>query len=99
MARVLHIGVANDLLRRVREQKERKVPGFIARYGVAEQGLLDTFGALDEWYSNSFTLSLAKGSLCHLTPNAGRKAPPLKAFLIEGRLKFKTNAELRAEDS
>jgi putative endonuclease len=43
-SRVLYIGVTSDLLRRVREHKERKVPGFTARYGVTELVYFEAFG-------------------------------------------------------
>jgi putative endonuclease len=43
-SRVFYIGVTNDLLRRVREHKERKVPGFTARYGVTELVYFEAFG-------------------------------------------------------
>jgi putative endonuclease len=44
VSRVLYIGVTNDLLRRVREHKERKVPGFTARYCVTEIVYFEAFG-------------------------------------------------------
>jgi len=43
-SRVLYIGVTNDLLRRVREHKEKKVPGFTARYCVSELVYFEAFG-------------------------------------------------------
>ena len=43
-SRVLYIGVTGDLLRRVREHKDRKVPGFTARYNVTELVYFEAFG-------------------------------------------------------
>ena len=41
---VLYIGVTGDLLRRVMEHKEMRVPGFTARYRVTELVYLEAFG-------------------------------------------------------
>jgi putative endonuclease len=43
-SRVLYIGVTGDLLRRVMEHKERRVPGFTARYHVTELVYFEAFG-------------------------------------------------------
>jgi putative endonuclease len=43
-SRVPYIGVTNDLLRRVREHKDRKVPGFTARYNVTELVYFEAYG-------------------------------------------------------
>jgi putative endonuclease len=43
-SRVLYTGVTGDLLRRVREHKERKVPGFTARYHATELVYFEAFG-------------------------------------------------------
>jgi putative endonuclease len=43
-SRVLYIGVTGDLLRRVREHKENRVPGFTARYRVTELVYFEAFG-------------------------------------------------------
>jgi putative endonuclease len=43
-SRVLYIGVTGDLLRRVREHKEKKVSGFTARYSVSELVYFEAFG-------------------------------------------------------
>ena len=43
-SRVLYIGVTGDLLRRVREHKEMRVPGFTARYRVTELVYFEAFG-------------------------------------------------------
>ena len=43
-SRVLYIGVTSDLLRRVREHKEKKVPGFTAPYCVTELVYFEAFG-------------------------------------------------------
>ena len=42
-SRVLYTGVTGDLLRRVMEHKERKVPGFTARYNVTELLYFEAF--------------------------------------------------------
>ena len=42
-SRVLYIGVTGDLLRRLREHKERKVPGFTERYHVTELVYFEAF--------------------------------------------------------
>ena len=43
-SRVLYVGVTGDLLRRVREHKEKKVTGFTARYNVTELVYFEAFG-------------------------------------------------------
>jgi len=43
-SRVLYIGVTGDLLRRVMEHKEMRVPGFTARYRVTELVFFEAFG-------------------------------------------------------
>ena len=43
-SRVLYIGVTADLLRRVREHKEMRAPGFTARYRVTELVYFEAFG-------------------------------------------------------
>ena len=43
-SRVLYIGVTGDLLRRIREHKEKKIPGFTARYRAAELVYFEGFG-------------------------------------------------------
>jgi putative endonuclease len=43
-SRVLYIGVTGDLLRRVMEHKEMRVPGFTARYHVMEFVYFEAFG-------------------------------------------------------
>jgi putative endonuclease len=42
-SRVLYIGVTGDLLRRVREHKQMRVPGFTARYRVTELVYFEAF--------------------------------------------------------
>jgi putative endonuclease len=43
-SRVLYIGVTNDLARRVLEHKQKRVPGFSARYRVTELVYFEAFG-------------------------------------------------------
>jgi putative endonuclease len=43
-SRVLYIGVTGDLLRRVREHNEKRVPGFTARYRAIELVYFEPFG-------------------------------------------------------
>jgi putative endonuclease len=43
-SRVLYIGVTSDLVRRVREHKEKKVPGFTERYRATELVYFEPFG-------------------------------------------------------
>ena len=43
-SRVLYIRVTGDLLRRVREHKEKTIPGFTARYCVTELVYFEAFG-------------------------------------------------------
>jgi len=43
-SRVLYIGVTGDLLRRVREHQEKRVPGFTARYRVTGLVYFEAFG-------------------------------------------------------
>jgi putative endonuclease len=43
-SRVLYIGVTNNLVRRVREHKQRRIPGFTARYHVTELVFFEAFG-------------------------------------------------------
>jgi putative endonuclease len=43
-SRVLYIGVTGDLLRRVMQHKEMRIPGFTARYHVTELVYLEAFG-------------------------------------------------------
>jgi putative endonuclease len=41
---VLYIGVTNDLERRVFEHKNKRVPGFSARYNIQKLVYFETFG-------------------------------------------------------
>jgi putative endonuclease len=43
-SRVLYIGVTGDLLRRVTEHKQTRIPGFTARYHVTELVYFEGFG-------------------------------------------------------
>ena len=43
-SRVLYIGVTGDLLRRVMEHKQMRIPGFTARYRVTELVYFEAFG-------------------------------------------------------
>ncbi len=43
-SRVLYIGVTGDLLRRVMEHKQMRVPGFTSRYRVTELVYFEAFG-------------------------------------------------------
>ena len=43
-SRVLYIGVTNDLLRRVSEHRQMRVPGFTARYRVNQLVYFEAFG-------------------------------------------------------
>ena len=43
-SRVLYVGVTGNLLRRVAEHKQKKVPGFTARYRVTELVYFEAFG-------------------------------------------------------
>ena len=43
-SRVLYVGITGDLLRRVWEHKQKKVPGFTARYRVTELVYFEAFG-------------------------------------------------------
>jgi putative endonuclease len=43
-SRVLYVGVTGDLVRRVREHKQRSVLGFTARYRVTEVVYFEAFG-------------------------------------------------------
>jgi putative endonuclease len=43
-SRVLYVGVTGDLLRRVREHQEKRVPGFTARYNMTELVYFEAFG-------------------------------------------------------
>lgn len=43
-SRVLYTGVTNDLARRVLEHKQKRVPGFSARYRVTELVYFEAFG-------------------------------------------------------
>jgi len=43
-SRVLYIGVTGNLLRRIREHKEMRIPGFTARYHVTELVYFEAFG-------------------------------------------------------
>jgi putative endonuclease len=43
-SRVLYIGVTNNLARRVSEHKEKRIPGFSARYRVSELVYFEAFG-------------------------------------------------------
>jgi putative endonuclease len=43
-SRVLYTGVTNDLARRVWEHKQKRVPGFSARYRVTELVYFEAFG-------------------------------------------------------
>jgi putative endonuclease len=40
----LYLGVANDLIRRVYEHKNKLLPGFTARYGVDRPGWCEAYG-------------------------------------------------------
>ena len=43
-SRVLYIGVTGDLLRRVLEHKQKRIPGFTARYRATELVYFEAFG-------------------------------------------------------
>ena len=43
-SRGLYVGVTGDLLRRVREHKEKRVRGFTARYNMTELVYFEAFG-------------------------------------------------------
>jgi len=43
-SRVLYIGITGDLLRRVMEHKQMRVPGFTSRYRVTELAYFEAFG-------------------------------------------------------
>jgi putative endonuclease len=43
-SRVLYVGVTGDLLRRVSEHRQKRVPGFTARYRVTELVYIEAFG-------------------------------------------------------
>jgi putative endonuclease len=43
-SRVLYVGVTGDLVRRVWEHKQKRVPGFTARYSVTELVYFEAFG-------------------------------------------------------
>ena len=43
-SRVLYIGVTGDLLRRVMEHKQMRLPGFTARYRVTQLVYFEAFG-------------------------------------------------------
>ena len=43
-SRVLYIGVTGNLLRRAKEHKEKRIPGFTARYQVTEMVYFEAFG-------------------------------------------------------
>jgi putative endonuclease len=43
-SRVLYIGVTGNLLRRVTEHKEKRIPGFTARYRASELVYFEAFG-------------------------------------------------------
>jgi putative endonuclease len=43
-SRALYIGVTNDLARRVWEHKQKRVPGFSARYCLGELVYFEAFG-------------------------------------------------------
>ena len=43
-SRVLYTGVTNDIQRRVWEHREKRVPGFSARYNVRELVYFEPFG-------------------------------------------------------
>ena len=45
-SRALYIGVTNDLARRVWEHKQKRVPGFSARYCLVELVYFEAFGDL-----------------------------------------------------
>jgi putative endonuclease len=43
-SRVLYTGVTNDLQRRVRQHKEKRVPGFTQKYNVTQLMYFEMFG-------------------------------------------------------
>jgi putative endonuclease len=43
-SRVLYTGVTNNIERRMQEHRERRVPGFSARYNTRELVYLEVFG-------------------------------------------------------
>ena len=47
-SRVLYIGVTNNLQRRVREHKQKLVPGFTKRYNIDQLVYFETFGEISE---------------------------------------------------
>ena len=42
--RVLYTGVTNNLLRRVRQHREKRIPGFTAKYNVNRLVYFEMFG-------------------------------------------------------
>lgn len=45
-SRVLHIGVSGDLLRRIMQYKQMRIPGFTARYRAIELVYFEAFGEI-----------------------------------------------------
>lgn len=44
----LYIGVTNDLVRRVYEHKEKKIPGFTEKYKVNKLGYYEIYGQIED---------------------------------------------------
>jgi putative endonuclease len=43
-SRTLYTGITNNLRRRVREHKEKRIPGFAAKYNIARLAYVESFG-------------------------------------------------------